>query len=140
MEVALRIAEDHQVILAIEPEHANVVSSAKRGRELLDTLRSERLKVIIDGANLIDPGQPQPVQRAVLDEAFDLLGTDLVMVHAKDRTAEGGFCAAGQGVLDLRHYLGRMRPYAAQAPLVLHGLTAPEVAGSLAKLDAILRE
>jgi sugar phosphate isomerase/epimerase len=137
LEQALRIAEEHQVTLAFEPEHANVIHSAKRGRELLDTLRSTRLKVIVDAANLIEPGQPQ---RPVLDEALELLGADTVIAHGKDRTADGGYCAAGMGVLDTRHYLGLLRQYAPSVPLILHGLTEAEVDGSLAVLNGILQE
>jgi len=130
LEQALRIAEDCQVTLAFEPEHANVISSARRGRELLDAMRSAHLKVVIDGANLIEPGQDQ---RPLLDEAFALLGEEMVIAHAKDRTPDGGFCAAGQGVLDYAHYLSLLRAYP-QVPLVLHGLSEGEVAGSLAAL------
>jgi sugar phosphate isomerase/epimerase len=137
MQIALQIAEEYQVSLAIEPEHGNVISSARRGRELLDTLRSPRLKVIIDGANLIEPGE---AQTPVLAEAFDLLGGELVMAHAKDRSADGGFCAAGQGVLDFEHFLRLLQPYAATVPLILHGLAESEVDASLGVLNRLLEQ
>ena len=38
--------------LAFEPEHNNVVADATAGRRLLDELRSARLRVVIDAANL----------------------------------------------------------------------------------------
>jgi sugar phosphate isomerase/epimerase len=137
MERALHIAEEKQVTLAIEPEHANVVSSAKRCRALLDELRSPRLKVVIDGANLIEPGSDQ---KQVLDEAFDLLAEDMVIAHAKDRSADGGFCAAGQGNLDYRHYLSLLQASAFAGPLILHGLGEGEVVASLEFLNSILQE
>jgi sugar phosphate isomerase/epimerase len=137
MEQALRTAEEYQVCLAFEPEHANVINSAQRGRELLDVFHSRWLKVVVDAANLIEPGQPQ---RPVLDEAFRLLGADMALAHAKDRTAAGGFCAAGQGVLDYHYYLSLLRPYADSVPLILHGLAEADAAASLGVVRGILRE
>ena len=83
MEAALRIAEEEQVTLAFEPERANVVNTAARGHALLAAMQSRRLKVVIDPANLIVPGDKRPM-RQVLDEAFDLLGEQIVIAHAKE--------------------------------------------------------
>ena len=80
---ALTIAEHHQVTLAFEPEVSNVVDSAAKGRRLLDELQSPFLKVVMDGANLFHVGE-LPRMRAILDEAFALLGHDIVIAHAKD--------------------------------------------------------
>ena len=132
VEAALLIAEEEQVILAFEPEHANVVNSAGRGRALLDAMRSPRLKVVMDGANLIDPGGDQ---KRVLEEAFDLLGEEIILAHGKDRTADGGFCAAGQGILDYTHYLRLLQTRASSAPLILHGLAEAQVTASLQFLN-----
>lgn len=135
MERALLIAEEEQITLAFEPEHANVVNSAKRGRALLNELCSPHLKVVMDGANLIDPGGDQ---KRVLEEAFELLGEDIIIVHAKDRSPDGGFCAAGQGILDYRHYLNLLQNGAYHGPLILHGLGENEVDASLGMLRTIL--
>lgn len=56
VEAAAGVAESHSVTLAFEPEHNNVVGSAAAGRRLLDEIRSPRLKVVIDAANLFDGG------------------------------------------------------------------------------------
>jgi sugar phosphate isomerase/epimerase len=83
MEPALGTAAQAGVALAIEPEHANVVSNAGRARALLDALRAgDRLKVILDPANLWTADRPF---HDVLQEAFDLLGAELAIAHAKDR-------------------------------------------------------
>src|SRR5919107_2273956 len=58
MQEALAAAEEHGVTLAFEPEPANVVDSAEKGRRLLDEMRSPRLKVVMDAANLFDAGDP----------------------------------------------------------------------------------
>jgi sugar phosphate isomerase/epimerase len=102
MERALLIAEEHDLWLAVEPETANVVDSPARARRLLDELRSSRVKIIIDPANLFH-AQDLPHQRAILTAAFDLLGPDMVLAHAKDVRVVGGtvhHVTAGTGVLD----------------------------------------
>ncbi len=113
MEQALQIAEDENVILAFEPEQANVVYSAPRARLLLDTLRSPRLKVVIDPANLFSPDSVQKLPN-ILDEAFALLGTDIVVAHAKDRRPDGTVTPAGTGVLDYDQYLRLLHSLRAQ--------------------------
>ena len=69
----LPLAQEHNLVLAFEPEAANVVDSAQKGRQLLDEVRSPRLKVVMDAANLFHPGQLSRM-REMLDEAFHLLG------------------------------------------------------------------
>ncbi|HEY4389639.1 MAG TPA: sugar phosphate isomerase/epimerase [Ktedonobacteraceae bacterium] len=126
MDAALHIAEEEDVTLAFEPERANVINTASKGRALLDAIQSPRLKVVIDPANLIVPGNSRQIHR-VLDEAFDLLGKDIVLAHAKDRSLDDTFRAAGKGVLDYDHYLRLLKAAAFDGPLILHGLTEAQV-------------
>lgn len=132
---ALPVAEAHGVTLVVEPEVANVVDSARKARRLLDELRSPRLKVVIDAANLFHAGE-LPHMRAVLEEAFDLLGPDIVVAHAKDldHDGEAGHLPAGQGVLDYDRYLSLLHATGFNGALVLHGLAEPEVKACLAFL------
>lgn len=133
MESALQIAEETNVTLAFEPERANVVDSAAKGRALLDAMRSARLKVVIDAANLIDPHEPEKM-RQTLDEAFDLLGEHIVLAHAKDRAPDDSFRAAGDGILDYAHYLQLLQSIKFQGPLILHSLAETQVDQALAFL------
>ena len=126
MEAALRIAEEEQVTLAFEPERANVVSSAARGQALLAAMKSPRLQVIIDPANLID-AENRHDMRSILDEAFDLLGEHIILAHAKDRGPDDSFQAAGQGILDYDHYVHLLRAIGFAGPLILHGLSEAQV-------------
>ncbi len=96
MEAALRVAEEEHVTLAFEPERANVVHSTARGHALLAAMQSSHLKVVIDPANLIVPSDERPMHQ-VLDEAFDLLGEQIVIAHAKDRGADDTFRTAARG-------------------------------------------
>ena len=137
MQVALETAEEHAVTLAFEPEINNVVDSAQKGRCLLDEMRSPRLKVVMDAANLFDAEDPARVlsrSKEILHEAFELLGDDIVIAHAKDVRASGEIVAAGKGDLDYDLYLEHLFEAGYQGPLILHGLAEEEVAGSLAFL------
>ena len=120
MERALAIADEHDLVLGIEPEQANVVDSPAAARRLLDEMRSPRLKVILDPVNLQAGGDADRV-RALVDEALDLLGPDLVAAHAKELFPGG----AGWR-LDYRHFVAALRAAGFGGPLLLHNL--PEAA------------
>ncbi len=122
------IGEQTGVTMAFEPEVNNVVDTARKGRQLLDEIASPRLKVIMDGANLFHAGE-LPRMRDILDEAFELLGPDIVLAHAKDlnRDGDAGDVPAGSGLLDYDFYLDRLHATGFRGPLVTHGLTEDQV-------------
>jgi sugar phosphate isomerase/epimerase len=132
---ALAVAEAHDVVLAIEPERHNVVASAPAARRLLDELRSPQLKVVLDAANLFT-GPDLDGQASILEEAFELLGGDLALAHAKDVRRDGSVVAAGRGELDYPHLLALLAHAGPAIPLILHGLDEDEVAASVAFLRA----
>ena len=57
MKQALAVAEEYDVVLALEPEVANVIDSAQKARRLLDEMQSPYLKVCMDGANIFHKGE-----------------------------------------------------------------------------------
>ena len=140
MSEALLIAEEHGVTLGFEPEVSNVVDSAKKGRRLLDEMQSPHLKVVMDAANIFHTGELSRMQE-ILDEAFSLLGEDIVIAHAKDlsRDGEAGNEAAGRGVLDYDYYLSLLHKTGFDGPLILHGLKEAEVQKSVDFLRAKLQ-
>jgi sugar phosphate isomerase/epimerase len=123
---ALDIVEETDVTLAFEPETANVIDTAQKGARLLRQMRSPRLKVVIDPANLFRPGDAFRATE-VLDQAFNLLGASVVLAHAKDFTQDGKHVAAGKGLLNYDHYLAWLRKIEFPGPLILHGLGEAEV-------------
>ena len=137
MEAALHIAEEEGVILAFEPERANVINTATRGRALLDTMQSPRLKVVMDPANLIVPENKQHMHH-ILDEAFELLGEDIVLAHAKDIGPDNTFQPAGTGILDYDYYLHHLEATTVEVPLIIHGLSEAQVDTSVRFLRAKL--
>ena len=84
----------------------------------------------MDGANVF-PAGTLPRQREILDEAFDLLGDDIGMAHAKDLTQDGaaGNVAAGTGLLDYGYYVHLLRQSGFDGAVVLHGLSAAQAPG-----------
>lgn len=135
LETALEIADEHDVTLAFEPEVNNVVDSAERARRIMDELGSPRLKVVFDGANIFHKGELPHMER-ILTEAFDLLGDDIVLAHAKDLDHDGdaGHLAAGTGLLDYDLYLKLLGESGYTGPLILHGLTEEQVPGCVSFL------
>ena len=117
----LPIAEEHDVFVGVEPELANVINSAQRARELLDTLQSARIRIVFDAANLFDIAD-LPTQRAIVSRAVDLLADSIAIAHAKDRQPDGRIAAPGEGVLDYPHYLACLKNGGFHGPMIAHGL------------------
>lgn len=135
MREAADIGRQSGVIVAFEPEVNNVVDSAAKARRLLDEIGSPHLKVTMDAANLFHAGE-LPRMNEILDEAFALVGKDVVMAHAKDLDHDGdaGHKAAGEGKLDYDRYISLLHKYGFAGPIFLHGLSEAQVPGCVAFL------
>ena len=95
-------AQNFGVTLAIEPVYTHIVHDGKAARRVLDTIRSDNLKIILDPVNLLHTDN---IDRRddVIREAIDLLGDDVVIIHMKDyRRTENGLSsmACGLGEMD----------------------------------------
>jgi sugar phosphate isomerase/epimerase len=137
LEPALALAQEHNLILAFEPETSNVISNARKGRQLLDDMKSPHLKVIMDGANLFVP-EDLSHQQGVFAEAFELLGHEVVLAHAKDINEQGEFVAAGKGVLNYNIFVHHLRQINYRGAVVLHSLSEAEVPGCVGFLQGYL--
>ena len=141
MRDALEIAAEYDVTLAFEPEVSNVVDSAVKGRRILDEMGSPHLKTVMDPANIFHKGE-LPRMREIIDEAFQLLGKDIAIGHAKDLDHDGdaGHIAAGKGLLNYDQYLSLMSKVGFDVPLILHGLSEAEVDGCVAFLRSTMEK
>lgn len=128
MEIAVEIAERWDILLGIEPELANVINSAANADRLLQEVKSQRLKIVLDPANLFER-TTLTEQRRLVSAAVDLLGEHIVMGHAKDRAGNGSVAAAGKGVVDFAHFVACLKAVGFAGPLVTHGLSAAEAPG-----------
>jgi sugar phosphate isomerase/epimerase len=133
VEQAVVTAEHHGVVLGVEPEIGNTINSVDKARRLLDEIQSAHLKIVMDGANIFQRGQ-LPNMRQVLEEAFELLGSEIALAHAKDleRDGEAGHLAAGRGRLDYPYYLELMKKSGFDGAIILHALKATEARDRLA--------
>jgi len=139
LEPLLESANAADVTLGIEPEHNNVVSSAHLARRLLDEVRDEHLRIILDAANLMTV-ETADQQDAILAEAFDLLSPDIAVIHAKDFTEQGD-TAAGRGLLNYQRYFELVIEHEVIAPVVIHEVEEDDVARArdfvLAQAEAV---
>ena len=116
------------VVLLVEPEPANIASGAGKARRLLDEAGSDRLKIVLDRANIVLSDRTRSPE-VVLEESFDLLGPDIVFAHAKDLTEDGRFCAAGKGIVPWPRYWDLLERIGYEGDVIYHSLTEADVPG-----------
>lgn len=137
MERALAVAEEHDVLLAFEPEPGNTINSSEKARRLLDAMRNPRLGVVIDAVNTMDTA-PDRDAKEVLDEAFELLSDHIFIAHAKDKNHEGQEVQTGTGIVPWSHYIDLIRKSGFQGPLIMHGLKESEIVPSREYLAGLI--
>jgi sugar phosphate isomerase/epimerase len=124
-ESVLGVAEQHGLLVGVEPEHANVVSSAGKAALLLNQFAGSRIRIVLDPANLLE-GVPLERHHRVIEESLELLGPWIVLAHAKDRSVDGRVAPAGLGVVDWRHFLRGLASAGFDGDLIAHGMSATE--------------
>jgi sugar phosphate isomerase/epimerase len=134
---AISVAERHGLVLGIEPEPGNVVSTAERARRLLDETGSSHLGIVLDPANLIEGVAPDRIND-VIDEGIALLGERTIVAHGKDRDAAGTVRPPGLGVVPWHRFLDGLRSVGFSGPLILHGLSEAEVPAAASHLRDVL--
>jgi len=125
MERAVDIAEKYGITLAIESEASNVISTPERARRLMDGIGSDKLKMILDCANLFHRGEAHPENvKSVITHAFEVYGHDIVIAHGKDiREGDGiDFCGTGDGIVDFSLTAELLKQYGYTGDMFLHGI------------------
>jgi sugar phosphate isomerase/epimerase len=145
MQRAVEIAAEYDVCLGIEPEVANVVSNANDGARLISELRSNRIRIVFDPANLYRPPSDPRREGHVITDALRLLGDRIAIAHCKDVADPTGkgvahqdgersytHVAAGMGILDYYHYVSELKRLVPRSiPLILHGLSEEQIPASV---------
>ncbi len=114
----VRCAEEFGVIFAIEPVARHSVYDPKSCRRVLDEIGSHNLQVLFDPVNMLDLNNVDH-RDELFQEAIELLGKDIAMVHLKDfvRVNEGyglKSVGAGTGEMDysaIMRYLKKEKPF-----------------------------
>ncbi|MBQ8512087.1 MAG: sugar phosphate isomerase/epimerase [Clostridia bacterium] len=125
MQRAAETAEKHGITLAIESEASNVISTPERARRLMDGVGSDKIKMILDCANLFHRGEAHPENvQSVITHAFEVYGHDIVIAHGKDiREGDGiDFCGTGDGIVDFSLTAELLTQYGYAGDMFLHGI------------------
>jgi sugar phosphate isomerase/epimerase len=136
LDLALDQALARGLTLAIEPEPGNVIRDARAARRLIDQVGAPHLKIILDAANLIGTGGLDR-QGAIVAEALDLLGPQVILAHAKDIDAMGRVVAPGRGAIDLPGFVAALKASGFDGPLIGHGFPAEDSAVAGRALTAL---
>ena len=98
----VRVAEEENMILAVEPVYSHIISTPERAERMLEELRSDNLRIILDAVNLLGPGNADR-REEVIREAIRRLGDRVALLHMKDYRMEEGqmpAMACGEGEMD----------------------------------------
>lgn len=76
-------AEKLGVTFGIEPVSSHIIYDVKRARKLLDTIASPNIQIILDPINIFNV-ENYVNQEEIMEEAFELLGENIIAVHVKD--------------------------------------------------------
>ncbi|MFF2300095.1 sugar phosphate isomerase/epimerase family protein [Arthrobacter sp. NPDC058127] len=130
-----RLAEDAGIVVAVEPEHTNVVSTADLARKMLDEINSPALKIVFDAANILDTEDlSESTTIPVIEHALMILGPDIALAHAKELVPGRHALAPGHGALPWKSILDGLANAGYTGTLVMHGLPESEVSPGVAFL------
>ncbi|MFV0503154.1 MAG: sugar phosphate isomerase/epimerase family protein [Lachnospirales bacterium] len=142
-------AERVGVDIALEPVVTNVLNTPELTKRLLDEVKSDRLKIILDVVNLFTV-ENIINQREIINSAFNLLGDKIKVLHLKDvsligkRSIEelnitnGIFCTEfiGNGVVDYKNILSFVK--GKEIPLLREGATLESYKVDIANVKNML--
>lgn len=112
----VRYAEQMGVLMAIEPVVRHIVCNPVRARRVLDEINSPNLRIILDPVNLLEIYNYEK-QDEILDEAVELLGKDVAVLHVKDFVIRDGKLVSvpvGQGMCHWERvipYMKKEKPF-----------------------------
>lgn len=127
LDFALGLAAEAGIRLAIEPEPGNVIADARVARRLLDEVGAKHFGIILDAANLLSP-ETLGRQHQIMTEAVELLGKDIMLVHAKDISPTGKVVAPMTGAVNLGDFIDLIRKTGYDGALVGHGFDHADTA------------
>lgn len=112
----VKYAEEMGGLVAIEPVVRHIVCNPVRARRVLDEIGSPNLRIILDPVNLLEIYNYEK-QDEIIDEAIELLGKDVAVLHVKDFAITDGRLVSvpvGQGQCHwdrIMPYMKKEKPY-----------------------------
>ncbi len=85
----VREAEENGVTLAVEPVCSHIIHSAETAERMLEDLKSDHVRIILDAVNLIDSAHTDRADELVRD-AVRRLGDRVCVLHMKDFVPQPG--------------------------------------------------
>lgn len=141
VEKALEAAEKYDLILGIETEASNVCNCPEKVLRLIHDMQSNRLRVIMDCANLFNVGTAyRCISRDVIKKGFTMLGEYIEVAHAKDIKETDGidFTYTGNGIVDFPFFLKELEKIGYNKGMIIHGTKheeeIPQAVGYLNRL------
>ncbi|MFK7922463.1 MAG: sugar phosphate isomerase/epimerase family protein [Bacteroidia bacterium] len=125
MEKLVVIAERFDLYLGVEIELGNVINTSAKAQKLIEQM-GDRIKILLDPANLFDVAPAERVKSLITD-GYERLAPHIAQLHAKDRSPEGAFVAPGRGVVPFDFFMEQAHQAGVTAPLVAHGFPESEV-------------
>ncbi len=126
-------AKNHGVMVGIEGLWAHAISTPKRMKRVLDAVDSSNLQVIFDPVNLLHIDNYKEAND-IIDEAFELFGDRIVLIHAKDFVVEKNELKSvpiGQGLLDYKHLFDVINQYKPGIEVIIEDLRDEALKSSL---------
>lgn len=134
VEELLEEAEKWGVIVAIEPCNGQIVHTAERWQRLSEEAPSSNLGAVLDPNNILN-GSNFGRQDEVIRDAFERLGSRIVLAHAKDKAydREGGLkeVCAGKGVMNYPLFMELLRKHKPYVHVTLEAVAPDEMEDAL---------
>lgn len=125
----LKVATEHGVIIVVEPEQANVVSTVEDSLRMMNHYNySPYLKILFDAANIITPSDANCLESKIND-SLEVLKDSIKIAHCKDcyvTSEKIEFRAVGKGNLPLKNYISQLSKFY-NGPIIMHGLDEEDV-------------
>lgn len=138
----VKYAEQMGVLMAIEPVVRHIVCNPVRARRVLDEIASPNLRIILDPVNLVEIYNYER-QDEIFDEALELLGRDVAVLHVKDFQAKDGKLVSvpvGQGMCHWERIIPYMKKEKPYMHATLENTSPDNAVAALAHIKAIYRE
>jgi len=109
----------------LEPMQWMVPDSPSQYAQFLKDVNREGFAVHMDAINLIKDPYTYTHKKEVIDEAFDLLGSQIKSCHLKDLKMDEGLTVAirevplGEGSMEIAHYLDRINGLDDDMPVLI---------------------